>query len=158
MIENLVDKRFVQNHQTSTKLVDKCDGGSSNKVKFDLTEVNTNVVNDLVLVPIVPEHQWKSVKDPVAFTNDKPVGTGPFTEVDNFSAQLYTQCRNPHYWDNANLAIDCIRMPQMATNDQVLAAALSVSLAAWKAVLISFVHTTGVLGRGLPRSASVSGL
>ena len=29
----------------------------------------------------------KSVKDPVAF--DKPVGTGPFTEVDNSSAQLY---------------------------------------------------------------------
>ncbi len=82
------------------------------------------MVNDLVLVPIVPEHQWKSVKDPVAFTNDKPVGTGPFTEVDNFSAQLYTQCRNPHYWDNANLAIDCIRMPQMATNDQVLAAVM----------------------------------
>ena len=94
------------------------------KVKFDLAEVNTNVVNDLVLVPIVPEHQWKSVKDPVAFTNDKPVGTGPFTEVDNFSAQLYTQCRNPHYWDNANLAIDCLRMPQMATNDQVLAAVM----------------------------------
>ena len=66
------------------------------KIKFDLTDVNTNVVNDLVLVPIVPEHQWKSVKDPVAFTNDKPVGTGPFTEVDNFSAQLYTPWRHPH--------------------------------------------------------------
>ncbi|WP_429033774.1 ABC transporter substrate-binding protein [Aeromonas veronii] len=106
---------------TQIKSVEKL---APNKVKFDLTEVNTNVVNDLVLVPIVPEHQWKSVKDPVAFTNDKPVGTGPFTEVDNFSAQLYTQCRNPHYWDNANLAIDCIRMPQMATNDQVLAAVM----------------------------------
>ncbi|MFM4718907.1 ABC transporter substrate-binding protein [Aeromonas bivalvium] len=94
------------------------------KVKFDLVRVNTGVVNQIALVPLVPEHQWKTVKDPVAFTNDQPVGTGPFTQVDNFSAQLYTQCRNPHYWDNANLAIDCIRMPQMATNDQVLAAVM----------------------------------
>ncbi|MGE6106294.1 ABC transporter substrate-binding protein [Aeromonas sobria] len=113
-----LDERAIWTQITGVEKLDQY------KVKFDLARVNTGVVNQIALVPLVPEHQWKTVKDPVAFTNDQPVGTGPFTQVDNFSAQLYTQCRNPHYWDNANLAIDCIRMPQMATNDQVLAAVM----------------------------------
>ncbi len=37
-------------------------------------------------------------------------------------------------------------------------AALSASLAAWKAVRISSFHSSTVFGRGLPFSASVSGL
>ena len=32
----------------------------------------------------MPEHIWKDVADPAKFANDKPVGTGPFTELVNF--------------------------------------------------------------------------
>ena len=55
------------------------------KVKFDLAAVNTNVVNDIVLVPIVPEHQWKSVKGPGRLHQRQAGRQRPFTEVDNFS-------------------------------------------------------------------------
>src|SRR5689334_16949793 len=44
--------------------------------------------------PIVPEHEWKDVANPVTYSNDKPVGTGPFTEVKVFQNQIYELGRN----------------------------------------------------------------
>ncbi len=90
------------------------------QVRFRLTEANSNVPYEIAKVPVVPEHIWKNVKDPATFTNENPVGSGPFTEIDTFTAQLYIQCRNPNYWDNANLDVDCLRVPQIANNDQFL--------------------------------------
>lgn len=40
--------------------------------------------------------------------------------IDTFTPQLYIQCRNPNYWDAANLEVDCLRVPQIANNDQLL--------------------------------------
>ena len=68
------------------------------------------------------------MEDPVTFTNLKPVGTGPLTEVTRFTAQEYIQCRNPNYWDNATLKVDCMRFPQIANNDQALAIAATGEL------------------------------
>ncbi len=90
------------------------------QVRFHLNEVNTNISYEITLVPVVAEHQWKSVEDPASFMNPNPVGTGPFTELPQFTSTLFLQCRNPHYWDNANLEVDCLRVPQMNHNDQVL--------------------------------------
>ncbi|WP_194437312.1 ABC transporter substrate-binding protein [Vibrio fluminensis] len=90
------------------------------KVRFHLNEVNTNISYEIVQVPIVPEHQWNTVEDPAAFMNPNPVGTGPFTELPQFTSTLFLQCRNPNYWDNAELDVDCLRIPQMNHNDQVL--------------------------------------
>ena len=89
-------------------------------MRFELTEANSNVPYEISLVPIVAEHIWKDVKEPTTFTNENPVGTGPFTEIDTFTPQLYIQCRNPNYWDAANLEVDCLRVPQIANNDQLL--------------------------------------
>ncbi|MFB9135948.1 ABC transporter substrate-binding protein [Vibrio olivae] len=93
---------------------------SDYQVRFRLTEANSNVPYEISKVPVVPEHIWKNVKDPATFTNENPVGSGPFTEIDTFTAQLYIQCRNPNYWDNDNLDVDCLRVPQIANNDQFL--------------------------------------
>ncbi|HAS62089.1 MAG TPA: peptide ABC transporter substrate-binding protein [Vibrio sp.] len=90
------------------------------QVRFHLSEVNTNISYEIVQVPVVPEHQWNSVEDPAVFMNPNPVGTGPFTELPQFTSTLFVQCRNPHYWDDANLDVDCLRVPQMNHNDQVL--------------------------------------
>lgn len=90
------------------------------QVRFHLNEVNTNISYEIALVPVVPEHQWKSVEDPAAFMNPNPIGTGPFTELPKFTSTLFLQCRNPNYWDNDNLEVDCLRVPQMNHNDQVL--------------------------------------
>lgn len=98
------------------------------QVRFHLNEVNTNISYEIVQVPIVPEHQWKEVADPAAFMNPNPVGTGPFTELPQFTSTLFLQCRNPNYWDNANLEVDCLRVPQMNHNDQVLAELMRSSI------------------------------
>lgn len=89
-------------------------------IRFELTEANSNVPYEIVKVPVVPEHVWKNIDNPASYTNENPVGSGPFTTVDTFTSQLYIQCRNPHYWDNDNLDVDCLRVPQIANNDQFL--------------------------------------
>ncbi|WP_087022212.1 ABC transporter substrate-binding protein [Thaumasiovibrio subtropicus] len=93
---------------------------SDHEVVFKFTEANSNVPYEISRVAIVPQHVWKDVKDPATFTNENPVGTGAFTEIDTFTPQLYIQCRNPQYWDAANLDVDCLRVPQIADNDQLL--------------------------------------
>ena len=91
-------------------------------VKFNLLEPNSLIANTIVSMPIVPEHVWAEIEDPVTFANENPVGSGPLTEIARFTPQVYEQCRNPHYWDAENLKVDCMRLPQLADNPQVLAA------------------------------------
>ena len=91
-------------------------------VRFNLNEPNSLIANTIVSMPIVPEHIWSSIEDPVTFANETPVGSGPMTEITRFTPQVYEQCRNPNYWDADNLKVDCLRMPQLADNPQVLAA------------------------------------
>jgi peptide/nickel transport system substrate-binding protein len=98
---------------------------SGDKVTFELTEANSNVPYLINKVSVVAKHIWSKVEDPTRFTNENPVGTGPFTEIETFTPQLYTQCRNPQYWDNSNLDVDCLRLPQVAGNDQFLGQVLS---------------------------------
>lgn len=97
-------------------------------VRFNLNQANSLIANTIVGMPIVPEHIWADVADPVTFANENPVGSGPMTEITRFTPQVYEQCRNPHYWDAENLAVDCLRMPQLADNPQVLAALAEGSL------------------------------
>ncbi|RYU65045.1 ABC transporter substrate-binding protein [Aliivibrio finisterrensis] len=102
------------------KWVTKVERVNEYQVKFILSEANSNVPYEISVVPIVAEHIWSKVENPTTFTNENPVGTGPFTEIDTFTPQLYIQCRNPNYWDNDNLDVDCLRVPQIANNDQLL--------------------------------------
>lgn len=48
----------------------------------------------------VQEKQWSAVSDPVKFTNNKPIGTGPYT-LKNFTAQVITLTKNSSYWGSA---------------------------------------------------------
>lgn len=91
-------------------------------VKFTLNEPNSLIANTIVGMPIVPEHIWADIADPVTFANENPIASGPMTEITRFTPQVYEQCRNPNYWDADNLKVDCLRMPQLADNPQVLAA------------------------------------
>lgn len=67
---------------------------------------------------IVPEHVWKSIKNPLSYTNPQPVGTGPFTVVKSFQPQTYELDRNPHYWQPGKPHIQGIRVPAYPGNDQ----------------------------------------
>ncbi|MDP2314701.1 MAG: ABC transporter substrate-binding protein [Pseudomonadota bacterium] len=71
---------------------------------------------------IVPKHAWQGIADPVSFTNPNPVGTGPFTEIRRFDAQLWELGRNPRYWQEGLPKVDALRFPAVGSNDQALLA------------------------------------
>lgn len=94
----------------------------SHTVRFKLKTADSTAQWLIADQSLVPEHQWSNVKDPVNFRNPEPVGTGPFTEITAFTPEVYTQCRNPYYWEEGRPYIDCLRVPRYKTNDDVLAA------------------------------------
>ncbi|MCB7135177.1 ABC transporter substrate-binding protein [Cellulosimicrobium marinum] len=49
---------------------------------------------------VVPEHIFAEVDDLVTFTNENPVGTGPF-KFDSVTEAAYTVVANEDYWDGA---------------------------------------------------------
>ena len=67
-------------------------------------------LDELVAQQIVPEHVWKDVADPVAFPNEHPVATGPYTEVRVFQNQVYELGRNPRYW-GGRPRVEALRFP-----------------------------------------------
>ena len=69
--------------------------------------------------PIVPEHIWQDVPDPVSWANPNPVATGPFTEITRFETQTYQVDRNPHYWQLPERPkVRAIRFLAFPSNDQ----------------------------------------
>lgn len=74
---------------------------------------------DIVMgVPIIPEHVWSQVADPLTFTNPEPVGSGPFTEVVRFTSQRFELGRNPHYWQPGKPAVSVLQFPAVGGNEQ----------------------------------------
>ncbi len=73
-----------------------------------------SLVNNTV---VVPEHTWSKVKDPQNWDNPNPVGTGPFTQIANFSSQGFDVGRNPYYWQPGKPAFDTVRIIGYVSND-----------------------------------------
>ena len=87
-------------------------------VVFTFSEVFTPALSDLAGQIIIPEHIWKDVKDPVTYTNENPVATGPFTEITKFQDQDFVVGKNPHYWQPGKPYFDGIDNPAYPGNDQ----------------------------------------
>ena len=111
------------------------------KVEFTLVDANSNAPYEIAKVPVVPQHVWSKVEKPTEFMNVNPVGSGPFTTIENFTSTLYVQCTNATYWDAASLEIDCIRIPQIATNDQFLGKVINSELD-WTSSFIPDINKT----------------
>lgn len=94
-------------------------------VTFNLNKVYGLAHERLGAQNVVPEHQWSEVEDPVTFTNENPVGTGPFTEITDFQDQVYFQCKNPNYWQEGKPTFDCLRVPANPGNEQSIAAMMA---------------------------------
>ncbi len=86
-------------------------------VVYKFNTVYTPALYDIANQFIVPEHIWKDVQDPTTWTNENPVGTGPFTEVTKFGEQIYVLEKNTHYWQAGKPAFQGIRYPAYADND-----------------------------------------
>jgi peptide/nickel transport system substrate-binding protein len=87
-------------------------------VVFKFKVVHTPALYPLSNQLIVPEHIWKDVQDPATFTNENPVGTGPFTEITKFQDQIYVIEKNPHYWQPGKPSFQGLRFPAYPGNDQ----------------------------------------
>ncbi|GHO81475.1 peptide ABC transporter substrate-binding protein [Ktedonobacter sp. SOSP1-85] len=95
----------------------------SNTVKVDFKSPNSTALWNFSQLYIVPKHTWSSVSDPATYTNDKPVGTGPYT-LKSFGPQAYTLQKNSSYWQSGLPKIDQLRY--LATSDNT-AAQLKIS-------------------------------
>ncbi|GAB6939883.1 ABC transporter substrate-binding protein [Isoptericola variabilis] len=65
---------------------------------------------------IVPEHIWKDVEDPVTWTNEEPVGSGPYT-LGEFTPNQYTLKKNEKYWQADKVAVE--ELVQPAANSEL---------------------------------------
>ncbi|MGR5065593.1 ABC transporter substrate-binding protein [Photobacterium sp. DNB22_13_2] len=100
--------------------VESIEKRNKHEVHFRLKKPNALVAYTLVLLPIVPKHQWQLVDNFAQFTNSNPIGTGPFTDIQALDENGYLQCANPEYWQADSLHIDCLRYPKVTTNDDFI--------------------------------------
>jgi peptide/nickel transport system substrate-binding protein len=94
-------------------------------VVFTFGEPFTPGLWDIGEQMIAPEHIFKDVADPVTFTNETPVGTGPFTEIPEFGAQYWELHRNPNYWQEGKPFVQGFRFPSYPSNDAANLATLN---------------------------------
>lgn len=100
--------------------IERVEKRGQNEVYISLTRPNAQIARQLQDVAIIPKHQWEKVSEKRLFLNADPIGTGPFTTIKAFSSNNIVQCRNPHYWQQASLEIDCIRYPLVSSNDELI--------------------------------------
>lgn len=107
-----LDKRGLWRFLADVKIVD------DTTVDFAFSRVYVPGLEDVLGQLMVPEHVWSKVADPVAFRNESPVATGPFTEVLTFKGQLYELGRNPHYWQPGKPKVKVLRFPALPSNER----------------------------------------
>ncbi|HEY5439618.1 MAG TPA: ABC transporter substrate-binding protein [Acidimicrobiales bacterium] len=67
-------------------------------------------------VPIVPEHIWSKIKNPVTDPIAKPVGTGGY-ELASCTPQNIKWTANPHYWQPGLPTVKTLNMPAFLSNN-----------------------------------------
>jgi peptide/nickel transport system substrate-binding protein len=67
-------------------------------------------------VPIVPEHIWSTIKNPVTYADSNPVGTGAYV-VKPCTPQNITYVANTHYWQTGLPKIAKVLYPAFTSND-----------------------------------------
>jgi peptide/nickel transport system substrate-binding protein len=107
---------------TKTGNIVKVEKIDDHTVRFVLDHPDTTAPDGIGPVMPLPEHIWSKIDDPKNDPNKIVVGTGPWTEVKDFSRSSFKLCRNPLSRFNADNKIDCLQFPQYSANEQVIAA------------------------------------
>ena len=94
-------------------------------LQFNLSRVYTLADTLIGEVEPVPEHIWSAIEDPITFTNDEPVATGPFANVCRFEDQVYELCANENYWQEGLPYVERLRYPAFPGNEQANLAVIS---------------------------------
>lgn len=104
------------------------EGDTHGRVVLNFSRPYSPGLMSLAQLPIVPEHIWSKLDDPMTFTNPEPVATGPFTEILSFESQVYEIGRNPYYWKQGYPKVEALRFPAFPTNEQVTLALINGEL------------------------------
>jgi peptide/nickel transport system substrate-binding protein len=99
-------------HLSSVSVID------DRTIIFNFKEPYVPGFDIVISQPIIPEHVWESIEHPQTFANPSPVATGPFTEIEHFSSQLFRIGKNPHYWQRGKPAVDSLSFPAVGGNEQ----------------------------------------
>ena len=67
-------------------------------------------------IPIVPEHIWSTIANPVTYADSNPIGTGAFM-VQSCTPQNITYVANPHYWQPGLPKVAKVLYPAFTSND-----------------------------------------
>ncbi|MCK4796408.1 MAG: ABC transporter substrate-binding protein, partial [Spirochaetes bacterium] len=91
------------------------------KVVFKFSFENKTLHAFITNVLITPKHIWSKIEDPINFTNNNPLGTGPFL-FENFSKEhnIIYGIRNPNYWDKRKPYVDAIEIHSVKDNNLCL--------------------------------------
>jgi peptide/nickel transport system substrate-binding protein len=114
---------------------------AGNHVTFTFKAPNVPFAATIAQVPIVPQHVWSKIANPVKFTNTHPVGTGPFV-LSSFAPTQYTLTKNPLYWDAAKIAPSKVVFPAQATNQATNQLAVSDGQFDWAYTYLPDVKKT----------------
>ncbi len=89
----------------------------SNKVVFDFSKSAVPYFYYVAdQVPIVPEHIWSKIKNPVTDPISKPVGTGGY-ELASCTPQNIKWTANPNYWQKGLPTVKTLNMPAFLSNN-----------------------------------------
>jgi peptide/nickel transport system substrate-binding protein len=89
-----------------------------NNVLFKFTEPAASMFDRVAGQMIVAKHIWEGQADPVTFTNENPVGTGPFMP-DSFNQRQLTLKRNPNYWQADKVKVERLVFTKAEGGNQV---------------------------------------
>ena len=69
-------------------------------------------------VPIVAQHVWSKISNPVTYPDKNPVGTGAFkVSTKTCTPQNMAYKANPHYWQAGQPKVATVNYPAFLTND-----------------------------------------
>ena len=90
---------------------------SGDKITFDF---KTSAVPYFYYIaaqtPIVPEHIWSTISNPVTYKDTHPIGTGPF-KMASCSPQVIKYTKNAGYWQKGKPTIETVYYPAFTSND-----------------------------------------
>ena len=66
--------------------------------------------------PIVPQHVWSKIANPVTYKDPHPIGSGPF-EMNSCSPQVIKYTKNASYWQPGVPKIETVYYPAFTSND-----------------------------------------
>jgi peptide/nickel transport system substrate-binding protein len=116
---------------------------SGNDVTITFKTPNVPFAAVVAQTPMLPEHVWSSVADPVKFTNTKPVGTGPYT-LGAFAPTQYALKKNASYWQADKIVPAQVLFPAQASNQNTNQLDVSSGKFDWAYNFLPNVKTTYV--------------